>query len=97
MQRYVFAFLLAIFFGHASAQFPKQVPNMGGGGVTNGQQQQTTQVNPSNSNCAQLRAERDAINQIGEKMQWVPIEQQNANYHRMNQIKRDMSVMGCAH
>lgn len=47
------------------------------------------------SSCAQLVAERRALDQITEKMIWVPIEKQNANYHRMNQIKADMARLGC--
>lgn len=45
--------------------------------------------------CAQLAAERKSLDQITEKMIWVPIETQNANYHRMNQIKADMVRLGC--
>lgn len=47
------------------------------------------------SNCSKLVQERRAIDQITEKMIWVPIEQQNANYHQMNQLKADMSRLGC--
>ena len=53
------------------------------------------QVQTSNDNCGALSKERRAIDQITEKMIWVPIEQQNANYHRMNQIKADMARLGC--
>lgn len=52
-------------------------------------------VTSSGPSCANLISERRAIEQITEKMIWVPIEKQNANYHRMNQIKADMARMGC--
>lgn len=62
------------------------------------QSSQQVQVNKSaadGKSCPQLIQERRALDQITEKMIWVPIEQQNANYHRMNQIKADMARMGC--
>lgn len=52
-------------------------------------------VNTSFQHCARLSKERRAIEEITEKMIWVPIEKQNANYHRMNQIKADMARLGC--
>ena len=55
---------------------------------------QTQNSSPSGS-CPKLAHERTALDQITEKMTWVPIEQQNANYHRMNQIKSDMARFGC--
>lgn len=45
--------------------------------------------------CLRLVKERRAIDQITEKMIWIPIEQQNANYYRMRQIKLDWARMGC--
>ena len=50
---------------------------------------------PGIAACPKLAQERRALDQITEKMIWVPIEQQNANYHRMNQIKADMYRFGC--
>jgi hypothetical protein len=49
----------------------------------------------SGASCANLISERRSIDQITEKMIWVPIDKQNANYHRMNQIKADMARLGC--
>lgn len=80
----------------ASAQFPKQVPNMGGGSASSGQVFQSD-ANTATTNCNQLAAERRAIDQITEKQIWVPIEQQNANYHRMNWLKAQMAARGCAY
>lgn len=57
--------------------------------------QPASQSNSVGSSCAQLAAERRALDQTTEKMIWVPIEKQNANYHRMNQIKADMARLGC--
>lgn len=58
----------------------------------------TTTINNQGAidkSCPQLIQERRALDQITEKMIWVPIEQQNANYYRMNQIKADMARLGC--
>jgi hypothetical protein len=57
--------------------------------------QPAQQSHSVDSSCVQLVAERRALDQITEKMIWVPIEKQNANYHRMNQIKADMARLGC--
>jgi hypothetical protein len=84
---------LVLACGSALAQFPKQGPTMGGGSVAEGMATNTQQQ----INCAQLAQERRAIDQITEKMQWVPIEQQNANYHRMNWLKGQMAARGCSY
>ena len=57
--------------------------------------QPAPQSNSVGSSCAQLVAERRNLDEITEKMIWVPIENQNANYRRMNQIKADMARLGC--
>jgi len=57
--------------------------------------QPAPQMNSVGSSCEQLAAERRGLDQITEKMIWVPIEKQNANYYRMNQIKADMARLGC--
>jgi hypothetical protein len=57
--------------------------------------QPVPQSNSVASTCGQLVSERRALDQITEKMIWVPIEKQNANYYRMNQIKADMARLGC--
>lgn len=59
------------------------------------QQRQAINNAPDGKSCPQLVNERKALDQLTEKMIWVPIEQQNANYHRMNQIKADMARLGC--
>ncbi|TAH12291.1 MAG: hypothetical protein EAZ11_06685 [Curvibacter sp.] len=66
---------------------------MGGGSVADGMATTTQQQ----VNCAQLAQERRAIDQITEKMQWVPIEQQNANYHRMQVLKAQMAAQRCTY
>lgn len=55
----------------------------------------TYQANQDGAVCPKLVQERRALDQITEKMIWVPIEQQNANYYRMNQLKADMFRFGC--
>jgi hypothetical protein len=57
--------------------------------------QPSQQSNLGGGSCTQLAAERHDLDQITEKMIWVPIETQNANYYRMNQIKADMARLGC--
>jgi hypothetical protein len=57
--------------------------------------QPAPQSNSLGSTCTQLVAERRSLDQITEKMIWVPIETQNTNYYRMNQIKADMARLGC--
>ena len=59
------------------------------------QQAPAPQPSAGGKSCPQLTQERRALDQITEKMIWVPIEQQNANYYRMNQIKMDMARLGC--
>ena len=54
-------------------------------------------VTSSGASCANLISERRSIDQITEKMIWVPIEKQNANYHRMNQIKAVMARLDCSY
>ena len=66
--------------------------------MNNANQITAQQITPSNSNeaiCIQLGRERRALDEITEKMIWVPIETQNKNYFRMRQIKADMARLGC--
>jgi hypothetical protein len=58
---------------------------------------QPTQSQQEGLTCAQLSNERRAIDEITEKQIWVPIEQQNANYHRMNWLKGQMAARGCSY
>jgi hypothetical protein len=58
---------------------------------------QPTQSQQEGLSCAQLSNERRAIDEITEKQIWVPIEQQNANYHRMNWLKGQMAARGCSY
>lgn len=45
--------------------------------------------------CQQLWAERREIEDGERKMQWKPIEQQNAAWHRMNYLKQQISAQRC--
>lgn len=96
MIKNILAIAVVTFAAAASAQFPKQVPNMGGGSASSGHVIQSD-ANVAATNCNQLAAERRAIDQITEKQIWVPIEQQNANYHRMNWLKAQMAARGCSY
>lgn len=71
-------------------------PSMGGGGVNQANQVQT-QVNTGQDTCAALAQERRSIEYIDQKQIWVPIEQQNANYHRMNWLKAQMAARRCSY
>lgn len=94
MRKKVFGFAIVAFALSAGAvdvfQQQKQ-SSMGNGSVQPAQQQS------SDNTCIQLAQERRAIDQITEKMQWVPIDQQNANYHRMNWLKAQMAARGCSY
>lgn len=69
-------------------------PSMGGGSASQSQQTQT-QVNTGQDTCSALAAERRSIDYIDQKQIWVPIEQQNANYFRMQTLKSQMAAKGC--
>lgn len=73
-----------------------QRPSMGGGATAQTTQQQT-QVNTGQDACAALANERRSIEYIDQKQIWVPIEQQNANYHRMNWLKAQMAARRCSY
>lgn len=86
--------LCALTLSAGAADIFNQRPAMGGGSTTQ-QQQVQTQVNTGQDTCAVLANERRSIEYIDQKQVWVPIEQQNANYHRMNAIKAQMRARGC--
>ncbi len=69
---------------------------MGGGSGSHSQQTQN-QVDTGQDTCAALAKERRAIEYIDQKQIWVPIEQQNANYHRMLTLKAQMQQRRCSY
>lgn len=83
----------AVSFAASADVFQQQKQTtMGNGNV----QPIETQQQPSDV-CTQLAEERRAIDRITEKQIWVPIEQQNANYHRMNWLKAQMAARRCSY
>lgn len=93
MRKKVFGFLIAGFVLSAGAAdvFQQQKQSSMGNRTVQPAEQQSSET------CTQLAQERRAIDQITEKMQWVPIDQQNANYHRMNWLKAQMAARGCSY
>ncbi|WP_296511244.1 hypothetical protein [Rhodoferax sp.] len=92
----VCAVLFAVAFSASANDIFNQRPAMGGGSSSHVEQTQT-QVNTGQHGCAALAQERRAIEYIDQKQIWVPIEQQNANYHRMRTLKAEMSARRCSY
>jgi hypothetical protein len=99
MHKTVLAIAFLSIFQTASASdifTPK--PTISVGGVSNAPQTQVQAADASfRDKCAALVQERRAIDYIDQKQIWVPIEQQNANYYRMQALKAEMSARGCAY
>lgn len=92
MRKKVFMAILATAAFSVSADvFQQQKQTTMGNGYVQPDQQQPSDI------CTQLAEERRAIDRITEKQIWVPIEQQNANYHRMNWLKAQMSARRCSY
>lgn len=79
----------------ANDVFQQQRQSTMGNGFKDFATPQVQAQNQKEALCAQLLADRASIDRITEKQQWVPIEQQNANYYRMQQIKRLLLANGC--
>ena len=86
----------ALTLSAGAADIFNQRSAMGGGSSTQ-QQQLQTQVNTGQDTCAVLANERRSIEYIDQNQIWVPIEQQNANYHRMIALKAQMGARGCSY
>lgn len=98
MHKTVLAFaFLSIFQTASASDIFTQKPTISAGGVSTVPQTQRQAAAAGQENCAALVQERRAIEHIDQKQIWVPIEQQNANYHRMRAIKAEMSARGCGY
>ena len=98
MHKTVLAFVfLSIFQAASASDIFSQKPSISVGGVSNSPQTQRQAAAAGQENCAALIQERRAIEHIDQKQIWVPIEQQNANYHRMRAIKAEMNARSCGY